>query len=195
MLIKEICNEAAIQAGDDGMDLYEQDKYLEWANEAAMFLVARTPTFMWRDLVETSSSLVQTATEEDVDPPTDMVRILRFTRDTIEGDLWANPVQFRQIVSITAKYLKATDACPQGCLMDGKLKVLPVGKEENSAVIIHYVRDLGDDIDETWPLAPELDAAAKAYIAGRALSAESDEQAIRAASAKLDEVGALLPIA
>lgn len=194
MLIKEICDEAAIQAGDDGMDLYEPQKYLEWANEAAMFLVARTRSEFWYNLLERSTSLVQTAASEDVTPPIDMVRILRFTRDAKEGDIWDDPVAFEQQVLTTAAYLKPVDNFPQGCFIDTKFKVRPVGKTGNSAVIIDYIKTIGDDIDADWPLAPDLDAAAKAYIAGRALSAESDEAAINAASAKLEEVGALLPV-
>lgn len=193
--IKDICNEAAIQAGDDGMDLYDPQKYLEWANEAAMFLVARTRSEFWHNLLELTSNIVQTEGVSPVDPPTGMIQMLSFTRDGIRGDIWRNAEEFWQVVSTGAAYLKASDDFPQACLVDGKLIVYPAGKTGNSAIVVYYVENIGDDEEADWPLAPELDAAAKAYIAGRAISAESDEEAIRASSAKLEEVGALLPVA
>ena len=189
--IKDICNEAAIMAGDDNMELYEPQQYLEWFQQFCLWVADLVSPDFFGDLTVESSSLTQTDGSEDVTLPTDFAKLLSATRDAVLCDIIEDPIVFQEVYVTGSPYHEPSSTDPVCTLLEGTLKAKPVGKTGNSAVILWYIKTVGDDIEVDLPISIRLRPSAVAYIAGRALSAEADAEAIEAAKAKLEEASLL----
>lgn len=189
--IKEVLERAAREAGDDQMSLYEPQDYLTWLGDACLWLAKVTAPELWKDMIEEDTAVSLAADSADAILPTDCARVLSVKRDDKVCDIIDDPIAFRELYSTTSQYFKTSDDSPAVSFMDGKMKVSPVGKTGDSTMAIIYLETIGDDEDADFPMSILLVPAAVSYVAGRAISQESDEEGIRSGSLKLEEAGLL----
>lgn len=191
--VKEVLNEAAAFAGDNYMTSHEPDEYLRWLSQFAQWVYDLVPISHLYGLVEQSAEITQAAGSEDVTLPDDFGRLLGGTRDAKLFDIVDNPIAFDEMYSTTATSLfKVSDAAPAASLWNKVLKVKPVGvAETGSAVVLKYLKRIVNK-EDVLPFSEKLRPAAVAYVSGRALSSESDVEAIESAKARLEEAGLLL---
>lgn len=189
---KEILTEAAKFAGDDQMTLNEVEEYLKWLNDFCQWVYDLVPISHLYGLVDVSASLTQAAASSDVALPEDFGRLLGGTRDTKKFDIIADPIAFEELYSTTSAYFKVSDESPVATLWNGMLKVKPVGiAETGSAIVITHLKKIMNK-ENVLPFSEKLRPAAVSYVSGRAISAESDTEAIEASKARLEEAGLLL---
>lgn len=189
---KEIMTEAAKFAGDDQMTLNEAEEYLRWLNDFCQWVYYLVPISHLFGLVDQSADLTQAAGKEDVTLPADFGRLLGGTRDTETFDIIEDPIAFEELYSTTSSYFKVSDKSPVATLWYGVLKVKPVGAAETgSIVVITHLKKITNR-ENVLPFSEKLRPAAVSYVSGRAISAESDTEAIAASKARLEEAGLLL---
>jgi len=195
MKIKALLLEAAKMAGDDKMTQHDPQQYLAWLQEFCLWVVDKVSTEHFGDLIKESSSITLTAASDECTVPTDFGgKIVSATRDTKLCDIIPDPVAFEELYRNSTFLLKPSDDNPICCLWEEKIKVLPVGKTGNSAVIVWYIKTIGDDLDDDIPFSIRLKPAAVSFVASRVLSAESDEEGIEAGRLRLEEAGLLLAV-
>ncbi len=192
--IKEILNEAAIMAGDDQMDLYDPQQYLEWFQQFCLWVVDRVSAELYGDLIDQSASLTLTATKDEVTLPTDFAKLLSAKRDAVLCEIVTDPIIFEEVYAGSSGYFAPSALKPACSLWEEKLKVLPVGKTGNSAVLLLYVKTVGNSADANIPISIRLKPAAVAFIAGMAIAADADTEAVEAAKAHLEYAGILVAV-
>lgn len=192
MLTKEIAAAAAIQAGQDAQSEHDPEVWIEWASQAAQFIASVAKAELWYDLVNLSANLTQSdAAAAITHTITDLGKILSATRGGTIADIHRDPLVGLEQAGKSGGLLAASATSPALYMLDGLIYGLPIPSGSSATWVLRYLRTLTLS-DETYPIAPSGHPAAIAYIAGRALSADGDSEAISAAKSKLEEAGLLL---